>query len=103
MPYIPYLRGHEEMFSCVSPGPLSTLDRPVIQASHYRASMTGLCGLRGYRRAYPTLPSNCESRMNRYLVVMTACVDPSKGEYRLNRADPTVRLEDYRTALRFWL
>jgi hypothetical protein len=41
--------------------------------------------------------------MNRYVVVMTACIDPSKGEYRLNRADPTVRLEDYRTALRFWL
>jgi hypothetical protein len=41
--------------------------------------------------------------MNRHLLVMTACIDPSKGEYRLNRADPMVRLEDYRTALRFWL
>lgn len=41
--------------------------------------------------------------MERYLLVMTACVDPSQGEYRLNRADPIVRLEDYKTALRFWL
>jgi hypothetical protein len=41
--------------------------------------------------------------MDRYLLVMTACVDPSKGEYRLNRADPAVRLADYETALRFWL
>ena len=41
--------------------------------------------------------------MDRYLLVMTACVDPSQGEYRLNRADPTIRLEDYKTALRFWL
>jgi hypothetical protein len=41
--------------------------------------------------------------MDRYLLVMTACVDPSQGEYRLNRADPTLRLEDYKTALRFWL
>jgi len=41
--------------------------------------------------------------MDRYLLVMTACVDPSKGEYRLNRADPNLRLQDYKTALRFWL
>jgi hypothetical protein len=41
--------------------------------------------------------------MDRYLLVMTACIDPSAGEYRLNRADPTVRLADYKTALRFWL
>jgi hypothetical protein len=41
--------------------------------------------------------------MNRYLLVMTACINPSKGEYRLHRADPTIRLEDYRAALRFWL
>lgn len=40
---------------------------------------------------------------DRYLLVMTACIDPSKGEYRLNRADPGIRLEDYKTALRFWL
>jgi hypothetical protein len=41
--------------------------------------------------------------MDRYLLVMTACVDPSQGEYRLHRADPAVRLEDYKAALRFWL
>src|SRR5579863_580894 len=47
--------------------------------------------------------SPCRQIMDRYLLVMTACVDPRQGEYRLNRADPTVRLEDYKTALRFWL
>jgi hypothetical protein len=41
--------------------------------------------------------------VDRYLLVMTACVDPSRGEYRLHRADPAVRLEDYKGALRFWL
>jgi hypothetical protein len=41
--------------------------------------------------------------MDRFLLVMTACVDPSQGEYRLHRADPAIRLEDYKTALRFWL
>lgn len=41
--------------------------------------------------------------MKRYLLVMTACVDPSAGEYRLHRADPAIRLEDYKAALRFWL
>src|SRR5260221_4026412 len=41
--------------------------------------------------------------MDRYLLVMTACVDPSQGNYRFSRADPTIRLEDYKTALRFWL
>ncbi len=34
---------------------------------------------------------------------MTACVDPSKGHYRLKRADPSVRLEDYKIAFRYWL
>jgi hypothetical protein len=41
--------------------------------------------------------------MDRYLLVMTACVDPSQGEYRLARADPTIRFEDYKAAVRFWL
>jgi hypothetical protein len=41
--------------------------------------------------------------MDRYLLVMTACIDPRQGEYRLSRADPAVRHEDYKTALRFWL
>ncbi len=39
----------------------------------------------------------------RFLLVMTACIDPSQGEYRLHRADPRVRLDDYKSALRFWL
>jgi hypothetical protein len=34
---------------------------------------------------------------------MTACIDPSQGHYPLKRADPAVRLEDYKTALRYWL
>lgn len=41
--------------------------------------------------------------MNQYLLVMTACIDPSKGSYPLTRSDPSVRLEDYKTALRYWL
>jgi hypothetical protein len=40
---------------------------------------------------------------DQYLLVMTACVDPSRGEYRLNRSDPQIRLNDYKQALRFWL
>lgn len=41
--------------------------------------------------------------MNRYLLVMTACIDPRKGEYPLKRFEPSVRLEDYKSALRYWL
>jgi hypothetical protein len=41
--------------------------------------------------------------LNEYLLVMTACIDPSNGAYPLKRADPLVRLEDYKTALRYWL
>ena len=40
---------------------------------------------------------------NTYLLVMTACVDPSAGHYRIDRADPLVRLKDYEAALRYWL
>jgi hypothetical protein len=40
---------------------------------------------------------------NEYLLVMTACIDPSAGHYRIDRADPTIRLLDYQRALRFWL
>ena len=40
---------------------------------------------------------------NEYLLVMTACIDPSAGRYRIDRADPAVRLLDYQHALRFWL
>jgi len=38
-----------------------------------------------------------------YLVVMTATIDPSTGPARIARADPKVRLEDYLSAMRFWL
>lgn len=48
-------------------------------------------------------PAGEKLPLERYLLVMTACIDPSKGEYRLNRADPGTRLEDYKTALHFWL
>lgn len=41
--------------------------------------------------------------MSRYLLVMTACVDPSKGTYPLKRADPETRLLDYEISLRSWL
>lgn len=41
--------------------------------------------------------------MNRYLLVMTACIDPSAGHYPLQRNQPSVRLEDYKSALRYWL
>jgi hypothetical protein len=34
---------------------------------------------------------------------MTACIDPTAGPVKLWRADPAVRLMDYRLALRFWL
>lgn len=37
----------------------------------------------------------------RYHVVLTACIAPPIA--RVERSDPTLRLEDYRHALRFWL
>lgn len=40
---------------------------------------------------------------NEYLLVMTACIDPGAGHYRIDRADPDLRLSDYQHALRFWL
>jgi hypothetical protein len=47
--------------------------------------------------------SNMVKSMNSYLLVMTACVDPSKGTYPLKRADPETRLSDYQISLRYWL
>jgi hypothetical protein len=41
--------------------------------------------------------------MNRYLLVLTACIDPSAGEYLLHRNQPSVRLADYKSALEYWL
>ena len=40
---------------------------------------------------------------NVYLLVMTACVDPSAGHVEIHRADPLIRLADYERSLRFWL
>jgi hypothetical protein len=48
-------------------------------------------------------PLTERAQLNRYLLVMTACIDPSGGRYPLQRASPAVRLEDYKAALRFWL
>jgi hypothetical protein len=38
-----------------------------------------------------------------YLLVLTACIDPSTGPARIDRSDPAVRLRDYSDALKFWL
>jgi hypothetical protein len=38
-----------------------------------------------------------------YLLVLTACIDPSTGPARVVRSDPDVRLADYCRALEFWL
>jgi hypothetical protein len=38
-----------------------------------------------------------------YLLVLTACIDPSSGTARLKLADPEIRLEQYRKALEHWL
>ncbi len=41
--------------------------------------------------------------MNKYLLVLTACVDPSAGTYKLAIADPKERLAEYRQSLRWWI
>ena len=40
---------------------------------------------------------------NTFVVLMTACIDPAAAEWRVHRADPLVRLNDYKSGLRFWL
>lgn len=40
---------------------------------------------------------------NNYLLVLTACIDPSSGPARLKLADPKMRFEQYRKALEHWL
>ena len=42
-------------------------------------------------------------RCDAFLLVMTVCVDPSNGNYQLQRSDPHLRIKDYQAALRFWL
>jgi len=44
-----------------------------------------------------------ENNMEKFLLVMTACVNPGQGQYPLKRADPEVRLGDYAKSLRYWL
>lgn len=41
--------------------------------------------------------------MNRFLLVLTACIDPSAGAYPLHRNDPSIRLADYKSSLEYWL
>lgn len=38
-----------------------------------------------------------------YVLVLTACIDPSTGPARIIRKDPLVRLADYQQALQSWL
>jgi len=40
---------------------------------------------------------------NSHCVVMTACINPANGPFRVERHRIEVRLEDYRKALNFWL
>ncbi len=37
------------------------------------------------------------------LLVLTACVDPRSAPVKVKRSDPQIRLQDYKTALKFWL
>lgn len=38
-----------------------------------------------------------------YVILMTSCIDPSTGPAKIQRADPIVRLADYKRGLQFWL
>jgi hypothetical protein len=38
-----------------------------------------------------------------YVVVISACIDPSNGSIEVSRSDPSIRLQDYISGLRFWL
>jgi hypothetical protein len=38
-----------------------------------------------------------------YVVVMSACIDPSRGSIEVPRSDPSIRLQDYMNGLKFWL
>jgi hypothetical protein len=41
--------------------------------------------------------------LNNYLLVLTACIDPSTGPARISLTDSLTRLEQYRKALEYWL
>ena len=38
-----------------------------------------------------------------YVVVISACIDPSNGSIQVSRSDPSIRLQDYINGLHFWL
>ncbi len=40
---------------------------------------------------------------NKYVVVISACIDPSNGSMQVHRYDPSLRLQDYINGLNFWL
>jgi hypothetical protein len=40
---------------------------------------------------------------SKYVVVLSACIDPSNGSIQVSRSDPSIRLQDYIRGLRFWL
>ena len=41
--------------------------------------------------------------MNSYCVLMTSCIDPSRGWVKVHRADPLTRFQDYLAGLKFWM
>ena len=41
--------------------------------------------------------------LNNYLLVLTACIDPSTGPARISLTDSLTRLEQYRKSLEYWL
>jgi hypothetical protein len=43
------------------------------------------------------------NQQNNYVVVMSACIDPSNGSIKVPRNDPSVRLQDYINGLNFWI
>jgi hypothetical protein len=50
----------------------------------------------------PVNDRQSSSTLERYLLVMTATIVPAENA-RVRRADPKLRLEDYKQALRYWL
>jgi hypothetical protein len=43
------------------------------------------------------------SSSSKYVIVMSACIDPSNGSIKVPRNDPSIRLQDYINGLYFWL
>lgn len=40
---------------------------------------------------------------SKYVILISACIDPSNGSIEVSRSDPSIRLQDYISGLRFWL